>query len=99
MPPRVSKANTGSGSTTWDYEPRKLSPARREGKPRVPKGRRWGSLRRRNPREKLTLTISYRGGAEAWWLIEARGSSGVFPGVAALHDVMREILSEPRNVL
>jgi hypothetical protein len=56
-------------------------------------------LRRRNPREKLTLTISYRGGAEAWWLIEARGSSGVFPGVAALHDVMREILSEPRNVL
>lgn len=39
----------------------------------------------------LTIQIRYRGGSEAWWFIEARGSSGAFPGHMCLHDVMREV--------
>jgi hypothetical protein len=39
--------------------------------------------------------VTYRGGAESWWLIDARGSIGVFPGHAALEDVMAQIFNEP----
>lgn len=52
---------------------------------------RWGALSRRDPKDRLTITIKYRGGSEAWYHIEARGRGGAFPGVMALHDVMREI--------
>ncbi len=45
-------------------------------------------------RRKIRLTISYRGGAESWWLLEARGKHGVFPGHAAIEDIMREVCSE-----
>lgn len=53
--------------------------------------RRFGGLQRRKPESRLTLTISYKGGAEAWWLIEARGRTATFPGHRAIHDVMAEI--------
>lgn len=52
---------------------------------------RFSGLDRRRPESRLTLTISYKGGAEAWWLVEARGRSATFPGHRALHDVMAEI--------
>lgn len=55
------------------------------------KRRRWYGALPRNPREPLTIKISYRGGPEAWYEIHARGSIGRFPGVTCLHDVMRTI--------
>lgn len=49
----------------------------------------------RSPRTlPVRLTVTYRGGAESWWLIQARGESQVFPGHAALEDVMSRVLSE-----
>jgi hypothetical protein len=45
----------------------------------------------------MTLKVRYRGGAESWWLVEARGSQGVFPGSAALEDVMVQVLNEGRR--
>jgi hypothetical protein len=45
--------------------------------------------------QKLAITIKYRGGAESWWLVEARGHHGVFPGHATLEDVMHQVFSEP----
>ena len=78
-------------STTWEWKRVKVSASRREGRQNVPKAPRWGRLARRNPKDALTLRITYRGGAECWYLVEARGSHGVFPGHAALHDVMRKI--------
>jgi hypothetical protein len=51
---------------------------------------------RRWPRsEKLTLKVYWRGGAESYWLVEARGSSGVFPGHASIEDVLHQVMSEP----
>ena len=78
-------------STTWVYEPEKMRRSRREGQQNGPKAPRWFHLRRRDPRDALTIRITYRGGSEAWYLIEARGSRGAFSGVTALHDVMQQI--------
>lgn len=54
-------------------------------------GDRWHLLPWRNPRDPLTLTIRYRGGAEAWYEIRARGSVGRIEGHICLHDVMMAI--------
>lgn len=50
-------------------------------------------LARRNRREPLTLSVKYRGGAEAWYEIKARGRTYRVPGHRALHDVM-ELINE-----
>lgn len=39
----------------------------------------------------LTLTVTYRGGAEDWWLVQARGRRWVVPGHRQLTDVMLDI--------
>jgi hypothetical protein len=56
---------------------------------------RWRHLRRWPRGQALTIKIEYRGGAESWWLVTARGSHGVFPGHASLEDVMHQVFSEP----
>jgi hypothetical protein len=56
---------------------------------------RWRHLRRWPRTERLTLKVLYRGGAESWWLVEARGTQGVFPGHASLEDVLHQVMSEP----
>lgn len=83
--------NTSSPSTTWTAKPDRMRGSRREGQQNVAAGGRWRKLRRRNPKDPLTIQVRYRGGSEAWWYVEARGSSGAFPGHMALHDVMNEI--------
>lgn len=91
MPAKRKKQNNSSGSTTWTYEPDRMpSGPRREGI-RPAGSSRWSKLTRRDARSRLTITIKYRGGAECWYHVEARGRGGAFPGVMALHDVMREI--------
>ncbi len=45
----------------------------------------------------MTLQVTYRGGAESWWLVQARGSQGVFPGSAALEDIMSQVFNEGRR--
>lgn len=46
------------------------------------------SLKRRDARDRLNIVIKYRGGSEAWWIIEARGERWTFPGHRCLHDVL-----------
>lgn len=88
----ASSSNERSVSTTWTYRKVKMRGPRPEGQHVAAGGRsRFAGLSRRKPEGRLTLTISYKGGAEAWWHIEARGRKAVFPGHRALHDVMAEI--------
>lgn len=56
-----------------------------------PKGARWWHLPSRNPRERLSITLKYRGGPECWYEVSARGAVGRFPGYVQLHDLMQEI--------
>lgn len=68
-------------------------PARRANRP-AQQGR-FSGLTRRNHRDRLTITLRYKGGAEGWWIIEARGRVGAFPSGMALVDVMAEINRTP----
>lgn len=62
-----------------------------------PKAARWHHLPWRNPRDTLTITIKYRGGAEAWIEVKARGSAGRFPGYVQLFDVLKEVTQWDRK--
>lgn len=87
--------NGSSGSTRWGWTPVKMRrPAGGQQAPDA-KRRRWHGALPRNPREPLTIKISYRGGPECWYEIHARGAVGRFPGVICLHDVMRQINQAP----
>lgn len=44
-----------------------------------------------DPKNPLTLMLTYRGGPEAWWEVKARGRTYHFPGHLALHDVMARV--------
>lgn len=89
--------NTRSGSTRWGYKRVKIaSPP--EATTRLPKAaHRWWKRPVWNGREKLTLTITYRGGTECWYEVHARGCMGRFPGYVSLHDMMREIYNDRRG--
>lgn len=83
--------NGRTASTTWEFKRVKVK--RRPPGPAgtVRSAARWFRYARWNPREPLTLKVKYRGGAECWYEIEARGSLGRFHGATSLHDVMQEI--------
>lgn len=84
-------SNERSGSTTWAYKKVKLRGPARTGQHDRRKPGRFSGLTRRDPKSVLTITVAYKGGAEAWWTIQARGRIAAFPGHMALHDVMAEI--------
>ena len=42
----------------------------------------------------VQITVVYRGGPECWYEVRARGAKKRFPGVFALHDVMRQIYND-----
>jgi hypothetical protein len=54
----------------------------------APTGRSFWSLPRRNPREPLTAKLKFRGGAEAWVEIHARGSILRVPGDLSIAEVV-----------
>lgn len=83
--------NVRSGSTTWTWKQVKIREPRPEAQRGSAKPRRFALLPKRDRHSRLTLTIAYKGGSEAWWVIEARGRVAAFPGHRALHDVMSEI--------
>lgn len=90
------KGNTRSTSTTFYSKPDRMRPAARTGQQGVAKPPSWRSLSRRNRREPLELRIRWRGGAEGWWLVEARGTRQAFPSHTALIDMMNTINNEGR---
>lgn len=68
-----------------------MRPAARQGTRGVAKPPLFSRLRRRDARTPLTIQIRYRGGSEAWYLVEARGARQAFPGHMCIHDVMRTV--------
>jgi hypothetical protein len=85
-------SSQGVEETTWKWQRvRRTMPEKGRGR-----SARRGFLRlpRASREVKVTLRVVYRGGAECWWLVEARGEAQVFPGYLALEDVMARVLSE-----
>jgi hypothetical protein len=78
-------------STTWEWRKIKIARPPEATRAVSTKSRRFFGLPPRNPREILTIRIKFRGGAEAWYEVHARGSIARYPGHLALHDVMRDI--------
>jgi hypothetical protein len=78
-------------STTWAWKRVKIACPPEARGPQSPAGRRWRLLPRRNRRDPLPITIKYRGGAEDWVEIHARGSIGRYPGWVAIGDIVNEI--------
>jgi len=56
-----------------------------------PKGDYSHRLLPRDPRDPLTVTVTYRGGSECWWEIRARGVVVRRPGHVSLHDVLAHL--------
>jgi hypothetical protein len=79
--------NRCSPSTTWHWKEGSLATAKTSlGSPSG--ARSIYALRARDPRKALTLQISYEGGAEGRWLIQARGWQWRFSGSLAVCDIM-----------
>lgn len=81
-------------STTWAWRKVKMRPSA-GGQERSSRAKRGFLRLYRMPRtEPVRITVEYRGGAESWWLIKARGTHEVFPGHLSLEDVLSRIYSE-----
>lgn len=84
-------SNECTPSTTWAYRKVKIS-RRLQGSPAQRAKRSSGSrLPRVDPKDSHTIVVTYRGGAEAWWRLDARGQTYVAPGHLALHDALMYI--------
>lgn len=81
--------NSSSGSTTWDWRKVKIRQAP-EAEGRVERSESLRSLLGWPIRRPMTIRVKYRGGAECWWELHARGRMIRRPGSLALHDVLRE---------
>lgn len=81
-------------STTWAYRRVIIRPAPQADRTVGRKAGRWWGIRRVDRAHKLRLEVTYRGGPQCWYLIEARGRHGAFDGGRALHDVIREICQQ-----
>lgn len=78
-------------STTWGWKRVKMArPPEATSTARAERARRY-ALPRRDPRESLTVTVRYRGGAECWWEIRARGTVWRVPGSTSVHDLLASI--------
>lgn len=78
-------------STTWEWRKTRIRRPPDGHTNSRPKGGHWHGLSPRPIRESITLTVSWRGGPEAWYEIKARGRTGRVPGWLSFHDVMMRI--------
>lgn len=84
-------ANTRTPSTTYGWIYGKVRRPAGGQQARRPKGVHFKRLRSWNPREPLSIKVSYRGGAECWVEIHARGAEGRFPGHLPIYEVLRAV--------
>lgn len=80
-----------SPSTTWEWRRVRVT---RGAAGRSAAGRKSVRWRRfpRLPREKaVTVRLKYRGGAQAWVVVTARGESNAYPGDVMLYDLLADI--------
>lgn len=83
-------------STTWAWRRVRIARPPEARKISGPKGlHAWRGLSpwpiRRKP---VTVTFKYRGGAECWYEIHARGRTSRLTGGLMLHDLLRAIAGE-----
>lgn len=84
--PNTCWPSTTSGSTRAT-----LKPPARATRAGAPKALRWSMLSRWNPRKRLTITVTYRGGSGLWYEVSARGVVSRFCGTECFHCVMNRI--------
>jgi hypothetical protein len=85
------KSNVCSGSTTWHFKDGSLATGARPYGISAGEAGSIYALRARDPRKPLDLQISYRGGPEGLWVIQARGWQWRCSGGLAVVDVMNWI--------
>lgn len=86
--PNEPRSNKCTPSTTYAWRKVRISRAP-QAETTVPRqGRPVQALAQRDPRKPLSITISYRGGAESWWELRARGVVLRRPGSVCLDDVL-----------
>lgn len=88
----TNNSNNSTPSTTpqWKWAKIRSAPARPT--VRSPKASS-SSLAAWDKARALSITVKYRGGAECWWEITARGHVWRRPGHLHLDDVLQEVLS------
>lgn len=79
------------GSTTWKWIHVTIDPPPAAQAARRRRPRKQAPLPAWNPKSALTLTVTYRGGAEAWYEVRGRGRTFRMRGDLGIHDVMRRI--------
>nr|CRY96836.1 hypothetical protein [uncultured prokaryote] len=79
---------TASTTPEWRWAKIRATPARPS---RTVAAGALPALKPWDTRYSLSVTVKYRGGAEAWWEITARGRVWRRPGHLALDDVLREV--------
>lgn len=78
-------------STIHVWELAKIQTPARAGKHVRRRRSSFASLPKWPRRQPLVIKVWWRGGAEAWWQLEARGVTIRRPGHVCLHDVLAEI--------
>lgn len=88
------KWNARSGSHTWVPRTDKMRSGGAAGKGVPSKTAPFRGIDRRDWAQPITIQLRFRGGAEAWWLVEARGRRQAFPGHMSIHDVMAVVTGQ-----
>lgn len=84
-------ANNRTASTTWGWRYVKIRTAPQAKEHRERSESALHSLLMWPRRKPMTLTIKWRGGAECWYEIRARGRTIRRPGCVALDDIMADL--------
>jgi hypothetical protein len=92
--PTTPDNRTGVPSTNFEWKLVKMKPPPAGHTAARAKRGRWSRFSTWPRQRPLQLTITWRGGPESWWLVQARGSHGVFPGHLAIEDVMAQVCNE-----
>lgn len=79
------------GSTTWAWRRVKISRRPQGTGTAAHQGVRWRRFGRRDPHEWITVRLKYRGGAEAWIVVDGRGETNAYHGATALVDLVLDI--------
>lgn len=79
--------------TTWKPELDKIRDVAPAGEAQREARSRFGprGLRKRDSYKPIWIEVQFRGGAEANWVIKARGRTFRFPGHMCLHDCLAEV--------
>lgn len=85
------QSNEHSPSTAWEWRRVRVTRGAAGSKAAARKGHRWRRFPRLDRSKPLQLRVVYRGGAQAWIVVTARGETNVYPGDVALLDLMSDV--------